>query len=702
MHLCLLLPVLGICPFGGIVFLVSPPVRAEVAPKTPAPAIHEIVVTKDTKLDKDAVLHARIVIKGSNITLDGNGAMLVGPGQAGDLKSIETAGTGVRAEGDSNVTIRNLKAKGFAIGLSVRDGKAWTLENCDFSDNYHNPGHGWGELPPRGGILFVRVSNSVLRKNKANNVWDGLHLIDSDDNLVLDNDFSHCSNVCAKLWTSRRNRFLNNNLSYGLRIDRSKGEVHARDSTCVLVESGSDDNYWYGNDITHGGDGIFIRVLNGWVSRGNVFVENDTSYANNNCVESWSPGNTYIRNKANHGSYGFWLGGSDQTRLIGNEAAYNGLPKGFHNAPEPGFGHGGIVIVGGPSSHTVLESNYCHHNNGGGIVFRGDGASKARPWKTYHWIVQNNRLHANQWGVWGRWGDWIYLANNRSTGNAKGDSLQDVTNLIEMKGDPSVRTAPIARISAPRRAIVGRPVRFDASASRDPTERTLRYRWDLGGTISEEASALHTFDRPGFYRIGVTVSNGVLADLAFRDLVVVPEVKEELGTEGEAARWGFELQGNDGRGKMHFIDDEDNALVGRTALRFTPNPYPGQYATAIFPAARDANWDLRGKTRLSFWLKSRNPNMHGYQNAGPVISLFGKNGTFEYKPAKDGNLLVNLPFSEARWTWMHIEVPLAGDERWTRKKTGEVDLSKIAALGIALDSWGSDPFFLWIDGLSID
>ena len=79
------------------------------------------------------------------------------------------------------------------------------------------------------------------------------------------------------------------------------------------------------NDITQGGDGIFIRVLNGWVSRGNVFVENDTSYANNNCIESWSPGNTYIRNKANHGSYGFWLGGSDQTVLIGNEAAFNGL-----------------------------------------------------------------------------------------------------------------------------------------------------------------------------------------------------------------------------------------------------------------------------------------------------------------------------------------------------------------------------------------
>ena len=697
-----LVSLLTILSLAGIAVLVPRHAASKAEPREQSPLIREIVITEDTKLDKDAVLHARIVIKASHITLDGNGATLTGPGKAGDLKSLERAGVGVRAEGCTNVTLRNLKAKEFATGLAVTDGKAWTVENCDFSGNYHNPATAGANCLPAAASFSPASATAPSPRTRP--TTSGTACISStvDDNLIADNDFSHCSNVCAKLWTSCRNRFLRNNLSYGLRIDRSKGEVHARDSTSVLIESGSDDNYWYGNDITHGGDGIFIRVLNGWVSRGNVFVENDTSYANNNCVESWSPGNTYIRNKANHGSYGFWLGGSDQTRLIGNEAAYNGLPDGFHNAPEPGFRHGGIVIVGGPSSHTVLEGNDCHHNNGGGIVFRGDGASKTRPWKTHHWIVQSNRLHDNQWGIWGRWGDWIYLANNTRARNAKGDSLQDVTNLIEVKSDPSVRTAPIVRVNAPQRAVVGRPVRFDASASRDPTGRALRYRWDLGGTVSEKASVSHTFDRPGFYRVGVTVSNGVLADLAFRDLVVAAEVKEEVGTEGEAARWGFELEGNDGRGKMHFSEDEDSALVGRSALRFTPNPYPGQYATAIFPGKRDANWDLSGKSRLIFWLKTRNPNMHGFQNAGPVLFLYGKDGSFAYRPAKNGNLLVNLPFSEARWTWMRIEIPLAGDDRWTRKKTGKVRLNKIRALGIALDSWESDPFHVWIDGLRFE
>jgi hypothetical protein len=268
--------------------------------------VKEIIITGDTTLEGGELLNTRLIVRASHITIDGNGTTLVGPAKPGDLIAFERAGTGVEARGCVNVTLKNIKVKGFESGLVLTDCRGWLVEGCDFSDNYHNPGHGWGELPARGGIILKDVCESVFLNNKANNVWDALNMTGSDDNEFTDNDFSYCSNVCAKLWTSSRNRFVRNNLSYGLRIDRSIGEVHARDSTGVLIESGSNDNYWYQNDITYGGDGVFIRVLNGWISTGNIFIENDTSYANNNCVESWSPDNIFIRNKANHGSYGFW------------------------------------------------------------------------------------------------------------------------------------------------------------------------------------------------------------------------------------------------------------------------------------------------------------------------------------------------------------------------------------------------------------
>ena len=446
-------------------------------------ALPEIVVTNDLVLEPGAQLPARLIVRASHVTIDGAGTTLIGPGQVGEAASLENAGIGVLMEGTTGVTLKNLKVRGFSTGLVIRQAQGVAVTNCDFSDNYHNPKHGWGELPARGGIVLEHVSLSVFVRNRASRVWDAIHLVESDDNLIADNDFSHCSNTCAKLWRSSRNKFLNNNLSYGIRIDRAAGEVHARDSTCVLIESGSNDNYWYRNDITQGGDGVFIRPLNRWVSWGNVFVENDTSYANNNCVESWSPGNTFIGNKANHGSYGFWLGGSDQTVLIGNEAAFNGRPDGNHNAPEAGFAHGGIVIVGGPASHTLIEGNYLHDNNGAGLAFRGDVASEGRAWRIEHWIVQQNRFANNKFGIWGRWGENILLAGNVFTNNPQGNSIRDTKHLWELPAVPGIQTAPSVDLVGPEVATVGQPVRFDATTSRDPQGRSLQFQWWLDGEV---------------------------------------------------------------------------------------------------------------------------------------------------------------------------------------------------------------------------
>ena len=276
-----------------------------------------------------AKTYGPIVIKASNITLDGRGAWVIGA-RKGDPKDFK--GVGVSANGVSNVTLKNLNAKGWDIGLKVDHGSHWTVENCNFSDNFHYPGGRLGRAgPPRRHRAASTSIIRTLRKNKANHVWDACKLDNSNDNLVEENDFSHTSNTCLSLFTACRNRVLKNNLSWGIRI--KPGEVHARDSACVMVQAGSDDNYFADNDITHGGDGVFIRPYAGWTSSGNVFERNDASYANNNCFEAQCPRNTYRGNKANHGSHGIWVGWSNETVLEDNEACYNGLPSGFHNAP---------------------------------------------------------------------------------------------------------------------------------------------------------------------------------------------------------------------------------------------------------------------------------------------------------------------------------------------------------------------------------
>ncbi len=649
-------------------------------------------ITADTTLDPQKV-YGSIVIKKSGVTVDGSGTWVIGA-KEGNPK--EFMGIAISANGVSNVTLKNVNAKGWETGLKIVDGSGWLIENCNFSNNFHDPKFGWGENGRRGGIVLERVQQSRLKKNKANNVWDGCVLVDCDENSLDANDFSHTSNTCLKLWHSCRNKITNNNLSYGLRID--PGEVHARDSTSVLIESGSNDNGLVDNDCTHGGDGIFVRVLNQWVSTGNVFEGNDCSYAKNNGFEAWSPRNKYIRNKANHCSYGFWLGASDQTMLLGNEASFNGLPDGFHNSPHlPENGHAGIVFMFGPSSHSIVRGNKCERNNGAGIALIGDVETKGARYKAYHWIIEQNTFTGNRWGVYARFADWIDTAANVYKENKAGDfhDAGNVTRLTEHTAKTDVKEPPKAVLEGPSSAKIGEPVTFDAGRSSDPAGKQLEFHWDLGdGTTATVATApAHAFSKPGFYRVGLTANNGLFSDLAWRDFYVVGNAPE-IGTDGQAADWTW----FDPDSKVKFSDDLSTKIAGRSSVLALAESYGGQRLNLLYPASKKASWSLTDKTRLVFWFKAINENVPAWQGENPIVTLYDSEKTFMQITPK-GDFLSSPPYNEAREGWYYFAVPLAGDAKWQREGA---DLTTANYLAIGVDSWGAPPLRIWIDGLALE
>jgi parallel beta-helix repeat protein len=659
-------------------------------------------VTSDLTLDPLRTYGA-IVVRKSGITIDGQGAWLTGPGGAAPK---DFRGTAIRAEGVSRVTLKNINAKGWETGLVVRDGEGWAVEHCNFSDNFHDPGFGWGENGRRGGIVLEGVRKSVLRHNKANRVWDACVLVDSSDNLLEDNDFSHTSNTCLKLWTATRNTIRGNVLSHGIRI--SPGEVHARDSTSVLIESGSDHNRFLDNDCTHGGDGIFVRVLNGWNSTGNHFEGNDCSHANNNGVECWAPGNVFVRNKANHCSYGFWLGGSDRTRLIGNEASFNGLPDGHHNSPHlPDNGHAGIVFMFGSSSHILARGNRCEGNNGAGIAMVGDLDSRGEKWRAYHWVLEQNVLTGNRWGIYAKHADWITAAGNKYRDNTAKNVLLDgdVTRFRESVEpiDPAV-LPPHPVLRGPARVSPGKAATWEASDNRDPQAGPLVFTWDLGdGILHPGPRVSHAFPRPGIRSIALNVSNGSLTEPAWHDVHVTRD-REETGTEGGAADWSTEdfherTRSNEQRSRATFTDDRSGPLVGEAALAVVIDPYAGFRAALTYPKSRDANWPLAGKTKLVFWLKAINADVTGWQG-GPFIVLHGDGDQRAYLEPKAGrDLMREIGPNEARDGWRLFEIPLRGDERWQLE--GEFP-DTARALSLAFDSWGAPTLRFWIDGLAIE
>lgn len=659
-------------------------------------------VTSDISLDPRRTYGA-IVVKQSGVTIEGHGAWLVG---AAGRATKDFKGTAISAEGVSGVTLKNVNAKGWETGLAVRDGEGWTVEGCNFSDNFHDPEFGWGENGRRGGIVWERVRQSMLKNNKANRVWDGCVLVDSNDNVLEGNDFSHTSNTCLKLWTASRNTIRRNVLSHGIRI--TPGEVHARDSTSVLIESGSDHNRFLDNDCTHGGDGIFVRVLNNWCSTGNYFEGNDCSYANNNAIECWAPGNEFVKNKANHSSYGFWMGGSDHTRLIENEASFNGLTDGFHNSPHlPGNGHAGIVFMFGTSTHTLVRGNICEGNNGAGIALVGDLQSEGAKWRASHWVIERNVLAGNRWGLYAKHADWITVAGNDYRDNTAQNVLLDgdVTRFTasENRIDPAAQP-PLAKLAGPASVHAGTAAVWETSASRDPANVPLTFTWDVGdGLLRSGAKLEHTFGTAGFHRVGLNVSNGVLTEPAWRDVYVTHDVNE-LGTEGEAANWSIE-DFNERTRSVHqssraaFTNEPTDRLIGQSALRVVIQPYAGLRAALTYPKTRDAIWPLAGKTKLSFWLKAINADVTGWQG-GPFLVIHGdgeKRCFIEPKAGRD--LMREADYSEAREGWRFFEIPLRGDGRWQ----ADGDLPATArAVSLAFDSWGGPTLRFWIDGLALE
>ena len=390
-----------------------------------------------------------------------------------------------------------------------------------------------------------------------------------------------------------------------------------------------------------------------------MFEGNDASFAHNNCFEAWCPRNRYIGNKANHGSYGFWLGASDQTVLIGNEASYNGLPSGHHNSPHlPDSTHAGIVFIFGPSSHTIVRGNTCEGNNGAGIALSGDQDSDGRKWRAFHWIIEQNTLRENRWGIYVQCADWIDEAANIFQNNK--EDLHDaghVTNLTRHPAQPAITRPPQAALAGPSFGKVGGEVVWDASASQDLDGHPLTYRWDLGdGTIVHEPRAAHTFQAPGFYRVGVTVNNGLLSDLAWRDFYVVEE-GPEWGTEGGAADWGW----IDPQSTVAYANDAER-IAGESSIQALVSPYSGMLVNLLYPQSKDAHVSLAGKTHIVFWIKAINENVPAWQGPQPIITLYETDQKFAVLTPKE-DFLSARPNNEEREGWSYFAVPLSGNEQ---------------------------------------
>ena len=332
----------------GVALLLAVPAWGGQDPPKPEAGM---VITQSTRLApgtyvlKSAAIDQPVItIRGDGIVVDFAGVTLVGTEDPAQPDRFE--GLGVKVEG-SNVTVKNLTARGYKIALLAREAHHLTIDGCDFSYNwrqrmkstpwqedlsdwmsYHqNEKDEWLNY---GAAVYLRncdqFSITHLRVVGGQN---GLMLTECDDGVAHSNLISFNSSVGIGMYRSSRNRILNNRFDFNVRGHSEGVYNRGQDSAAILVYEQSSSNVFAWNSATHSGDGFFLWAGQTTMDTGeggcndNLLYENDFSYAPTNGIEVTFSKNTIVGNRIHGCWHGIWGGYSYETMILANDFAHN-------------------------------------------------------------------------------------------------------------------------------------------------------------------------------------------------------------------------------------------------------------------------------------------------------------------------------------------------------------------------------------------
>lgn len=315
------------------------------------------------KLDAPGSLTSSIIlVEGKDITIDFSGVTINGSNKA--KQPDEFFGVAILVQNSTNVKIKNLTVKGFKIALLARNVTGLVLEGCDFSYNYrphlnssqekedisdwmsyhHNEKDEWMRY---GAAIYLRgCEKAIIRNCKVTGGQNALMMTGCDDGNIEGNDFSFNSGIGIGMYRCNRNTILNNRLIFNVRGYSHGVYNRGQDSAGILVYEQSNNNIFYGNNVTHGGDGFFLWAGQTTMDKGvggcndNLIANNDFSYAPTNGIEVTFSSNAIFNNRMFECDYGIWGGYSYNTTIKGNQFRNNRI---------------GIAIEHG--QHNVIENN---------------------------------------------------------------------------------------------------------------------------------------------------------------------------------------------------------------------------------------------------------------------------------------------------------------------------------------------------------
>jgi nitrous oxidase accessory protein NosD len=289
--------------------------------------------------------HPAITVRGSNITVDFTGVTMRGAASGVDPDTF--TGVAVFVDGGENVTVRNLTARGYKVGVLARRAKGLHVTGADLSYNWkarlyslveheslvdwmsyhHNDRDEW--LDAGAGIYLADSDDAEIDNTVIVQGQNGLLLARSNNAKIWNNTFSFLSGVGIGLYRASGNTIMHNRVDWCVRGYSHGFYSRGQDSAGILVYEQSSRNIIALNSVTHGGDGLFLWAGQSTMDTGqggandNVIYDNDFSYAPANGIEATFSRNVFYGNLVEECWHGLWGGYSFDSWIAANRFAKN-------------------------------------------------------------------------------------------------------------------------------------------------------------------------------------------------------------------------------------------------------------------------------------------------------------------------------------------------------------------------------------------
>jgi nitrous oxidase accessory protein NosD len=317
------------------------------------PLAHGIVITRSVtirpgtyRLTSSADLRSpAVVIRGANVTVDFNGAELVG--SPDDVDPDAFAGVAIAIEGSARVTVKNVKIRGYKVGILARQSPDLHLTRNDLSYNwkqrlysgiekeslvdwmsYHqNEKDEWLRF---GAAIYLSVCDRAeIDHNTVVQGQNGLMATRSSGLRIWNNTFQFLSSIGVGLYRVSNSTIMHNRIDWCVRGYSHGFYNRGQDSAGLLMYEQSSHNRVAYNSITHGGDGLFLWAGQSTMDTGkggandNEFVRNDFSHAPTNGIEATFSRNRFAENRIEECWHGVWGGYSYESVWQNNRFARN-------------------------------------------------------------------------------------------------------------------------------------------------------------------------------------------------------------------------------------------------------------------------------------------------------------------------------------------------------------------------------------------